>query len=207
MAASPDPFPNYTQLPTRVPVWVWDVARVLSVGNILFVVWLPMSSPKDGLKLWWGLLVPCLPLVWFVIPGLWRNLCPLAAINQLPRRTNLTFARTAPGWWTEYAPVVGMLALLAAVASRPVLFNSSGHATAALIAGALVLALVGGVAFKGKSGWCSSLCPMLPVQRLYGQTPFFTVPNSHCRSCLGCTKNCYDFNPRVAWLADPRDRE
>ena len=46
---------------------------------------------------------------------------------------------------------------------------------------------------------------MLPVQRLYGQTPFFTVPNSHCRSCLGCTKNCYDFNPRVAWLADLHD--
>ena len=29
-----------------------------------------------------------------------------------------------------------------------------------------------------------------------------TVPNSHCQPCVGCTKNCYDFNPRVAYLAD-----
>ena len=205
MAVEIDPFPSYSQLPTRVPGWVWDVTRVLSVAALLFIVVLLVNSPKDGLKLWWGLLVPCLPLIWFVIPGLWRNVCPLAAINQMPRRANASFARTAPWWWTEYAPVVGMLALIAAVASRPVFFNSSGLATATLIGGALVLALVGGVVFKGKSGWCSSLCPMLPVQRLYGQTPFITVPNSHCRPCLGCTKNCYDFNPRVAWLADLHD--
>lgn len=31
------------------------------------------------------------------------------------------------------------------------------------------------------------------------------VPNSHCQPCVGCTKNCYDFNPRVAWLADLHD--
>src|SRR6266545_2719086 len=205
MAVEADPFPSYTQMPTRVPRWLWDVARLLSVAALLFIVVLLVNSPKDGLKLWWGLLVPCLPLVWFVVPGLWRNVCPLAAVNQVPRRTNASFARTAPWWWTEYAPVVGILALLAAVASRPVLFNSSGLATATLIGGALVLALVGGIVFKGKSGWCSSLCPMLPVQRLYGQTPFVTVPNSHCQPCVGCTKNCYDFNPRVAWLADLHD--
>jgi hypothetical protein len=48
---------------------------------------------------------------------------------------------------------------------------------------------------------------MLPMQRLYGQTPFVTVPNAHCQPCVGCTKNCYDFNPRVAWLADLHDED
>ena len=38
-------------------------------------------------------------------------------------------------------------------------------------------ALLGGIVFKGKSGWCSSICPMLPVQRIYGQTPFKAVGN------------------------------
>ena len=66
-------------------------------------------------------------------------------------------------------------------------------------------AFAGGFLLKGKSGWCSSLCPMLPVQRMYGQTPFANVPNSHCRPCLGCTKNCFDFNPKVAFLADVHD--
>jgi NADPH-dependent 2,4-dienoyl-CoA reductase/sulfur reductase-like enzyme/ferredoxin len=33
------------------------------------------------------------------------------------------------------------------------------------------------------------------------------VPNSHCRPCLGCTKNCFDFNPKVAFLADVHDED
>ena len=56
--------------------------------------------------------------------------------------------------------------------------------------------------FKGKSGWCSSVCPLLPLQRVYGQTPFVTVPNNHCSTCVGCAKNCYDFKPRAAYHAD-----
>lgn len=31
------------------------------------------------------------------------------------------------------------------------------------------------------------------------------MTNSHCRPCLGCTKNCFDFNPKVAFLADLHD--
>ena len=58
---------------------------------------------------------------------------------------------------------------------------------------------------KGKSGWCSTICPLLPVQRIYGQTPFALVANSHCQPCVGCTKNCYDFNPKAAYLADLND--
>ena len=93
MVAEPDPFPNYTQLPRRVPYWVWDVTRMLSVAAVLFVIWLLVDSPKDGLKLWWGLLVPCLPLLWFVVPGLWRNLSTRSGqsatkANELDLRTN-----------------------------------------------------------------------------------------------------------------------
>jgi nitrite reductase (NADH) large subunit len=207
VVAELDPFPNYTQLPRRVPRWLWDVAGGLSILALLLVVGLLIAWPTEGLKLWWGLLVPCLPLVWFLVPGFWRNVCPLAAVNQFPRRTGATFAITAPAWWKEYAPVFGMFALLTAVAARPFFFNTNAIATAALIGGAFVFAFIGGVVFKGKSGWCSSICPLLPVQRLYGQTPFVTIPNSHCRPCVGCTKNCYDFNPRVAWLADLHDED
>ena len=60
---------------------------------------------------------------------------------------------------------------------------------------------------KGKSGWCSSICPLLPIQRLYGQTPYKLVANSHCTPCVGCTKSCYDFNPKVAYLADLNDAD
>ena len=87
------------------------------------------------------------------------------------------------------------------------MFNSSGPAVALLLLTTILAAFVGGILLKGKSGWCSTLCPLLPVQRLYGQTPFATLPNSHCQPCVGCTKNCYDFNPGVAYQADMYDTD
>ncbi len=200
-----DPFPNYTQVPDPIPQPVWRAARVASVLATLGVCALLVADPDTGLELWWKVLVPLLPLVWFVAPGLWRNVCPLAASNQIPRVLGFTRGKTAPQWFRTYAPLVGIAVFLAAVAARPSVFQDDGKATAALIGGALVAAFVGGYVLKGKSGWCSSLCPMLPVQRMYGQTPFANVPNSHCRPCVGCTKNCFDFNPKVAYLADVHD--
>jgi NADPH-dependent 2,4-dienoyl-CoA reductase/sulfur reductase-like enzyme/ferredoxin len=200
-----NPFPSYMQLPTRVPKAAWHVSRVVSVLGALGLSTLLIADPKAGLKVWWGVMVPLLPLLWFVAPGLWRNICPLAATNQAPRLLNFTRGLTAPAWFRDYAPVAGIVLFLAAVSSRPLLFNTSGPWTAALILAALAAALLGGVLLKGKSGWCSSICPLLPVQRVYGQTPFITVPNSHCQPCVACTKNCYDFNPRVAYLADLAD--
>jgi nitrite reductase (NADH) large subunit len=197
-----NPFPNYTQLPRRLPLWVWHAGRVLSVAAAIGLCVLLLVKPARGLELWWKLAIPLLPLLWLTAPGLWRNLCPLAASNQTPRLLRFTRGLTIPDWYREYAPVVGMAAFILLVASREPLLNTSGVATAVLIGASLAGALVGGVVFKGKSGWCSSICPLLPVQRIYGQTPFATVPNSHCQPCVGCTKNCYDFNPRVAYLAD-----
>ena len=200
-----DPFPNFTQIRDPVPQAVWRGLRVASVLATLGVCALLVAEPDTGLDLWWELLVPLLPLVWFVAPGLWRNVCPLAATNQVPRVLGFTRGRTAPAWFRTYAPLVGIAIFFTAVFARPSVFEDSGAATAALVGGALVAAFTGGFVLKGKSGWCSSLCPLLPVQRMYGQTPFANVPNSHCRPCLGCTKNCFDFNPKVAYLADLHD--
>jgi NADPH-dependent 2,4-dienoyl-CoA reductase/sulfur reductase-like enzyme/ferredoxin len=201
----PNPFPNYTQVKSRVPIWGWHVGRVLSVAAAITECVLLLTDRSEGLKLWWKLAIPLLPLLWLSAPGLWRNLCPLAASNQTPRLFKFTRGLTIPDWYREYAPVGGMVAFIAIVASRKVYFNDSSFGTMLLIGGSLVGALIGGIVFKGKSGWCSSICPLLPVQRVYGQEPYVNVPNSHCQPCLGCTKNCYDFNPRVAYLADMYD--
>jgi nitrite reductase (NADH) large subunit len=202
MSADAQPFPNYTQIPPKLSHGFWRVSRWLSVPFLVGVAILLIVDPKDGLKLWWGLLIPLLPILWLVAPGIWRNVCPLAASNQLPRVAGFSRARTAPAWFRRAAPLIGMGAFLGAVLSRPVLFNTSGPWTAALILTAIGGAFVGGVLLKGKSGWCSSICPMLPVQRMYGQAPFVLERNDHCAPCVGCARNCYDFNPRAAYLAD-----
>ncbi len=85
---------------------------------LLGVCALLVAEPDTGLDLWWGVLVPALPLVWVVAPGLWRNICPLAATNQIPRVLGFTRGRTAPKWFRTYAPLAGIAILLAAIFSR-----------------------------------------------------------------------------------------
>jgi nitrite reductase (NADH) large subunit len=203
--SAPTAFPNYMQMRRRAPLWVWHVLRVGSIAGSIVVLVLLLADEKEGLKVFWRFIIPALPLLFFVAPGFWRNVCPLAAMNQTPRYLKFTRALSAPKWFREYGYVIAIAGFIAVVASRRPLFNHSGVATAVLLAGALGGAFVAGTFFKGKSGWCSSMCPLLPVQRIYGQTPFLTLPNSHCQPCVGCTKNCYDFNPEVAYLADLHD--
>ena len=141
------------------------------------------------------------------MPGIWRNICPLAAANQIPRLFGFSRGFTLSPKVKHYAYVIGITIFFSAASSRKWLFNHDGIATAALLLTAISLAFVGGLFFKGKSGWCSTFCPVLPIQRAYGQTPFIVSPNSHCQPCLGCIKNCYDFNPHVAYIADMYDED
>lgn len=100
-----------------------------------------------------------------------------------------------------------MTLFVAFVAARLVGLDADGRAMACVLAAALAVAVTGGVVFAGKSGWCGTICPLLPLQRAYGQTPFVTVRNTHCSECVGCVKNCYDFEPRVAHHADLADSD
>ena len=183
-------------------MWAWHAGRVVSVASAIGLCVLLLVRPDTGLKLWWRLAIPRCRRCGWSRRGCGATCARSPPSTRRPGCCKFTRGLTVPGWYREYAPVVGMAAFIVAVASREPLFNHSGVATSVLIAASLVGAFTGGLVFKGKSGWCSSICPLLPVQRIYGQTPYVTVPNSHCQPCVGCTKNCYDFNPRVAYLAD-----
>lgn len=206
--AAPRPaFPNYLQMRQPLPLPLWYAARVLALGLALGLVVVLVVKPSLGLTIWWGFFIPLLPLWFFIAPGLWRNVCPMATLNQTPRLRSFSLALTPPAWAREYGYIFGFLLFMALAATRKVVFNTNGPALAVLLLAALGAAFLGGYVFKGKSGWCSSICPLLPVQRVYGQTPFLVLPNAHCQPCVGCAKNCYDFNPRVAYLADLYDED
>lgn len=198
-------FPNYLQIPKLLPQGAWHFLRAISVLCALAMAFFLFTRPAWALPLFWLIIVPALPVTFMVIPGLWRNLCPLAAMNQTPRLIGFTSALAHTPRIREYSYVVGIGLFFLLVSSRKWLFDQNGAASGALILFGLIGALMGGLVFKGKSGWCSSICPLLPVQRIYGQTPLKLVGNSHCQPCVGCTKNCYDFNPKVAFLADQYD--
>ena len=200
-------FPAYTELPTRVPLRVWQAIRVCSVAAYFALVVTLFVRPAAGLFIFFGIIVPLLPVLFLVAPGLWRNICPMAATNQIPRVFGFGRALNPPDWLRNRGYLIAMALFFGIAGARLAGLDQSGPATGVVLALMIAAAFAGGYVFKGKSGWCSSICPLFPVQRVYGQTPYVTVPNSHCKTCVGCAKNCYDFKPRAAYQADLADTD
>ena len=198
-------FRNYTQLQTRVPMAFWYAARLLALAGAVALAALLLLAPDTGLLLFWGLAVPLLPAVLVIAPGLWRQVCPMATMNQLPRLGGFSRARDLPPAWKSAAFGISVALFVAAVSLRAPLLNHSGAVVGAGLLAVLALAFVGGLVFKGRSGWCGTFCPLAPIQRTYGQAPLVVVKNGYCNPCVGCQKSCYDFNPRAAVFSDLYD--
>ena len=199
------PFVNYTQAKRLLPPFGWWVLRLVFFALLAVVLgglWLEHAWAS---QFFWNIAIPLTPLVLLFMPGLWRNLCPLAMINQLPRLLRFSLAASLPRFMAQSAFAVAGLSFVTIVVLRPLLFQSSNHALLALLGSFAGCALLGGILFKGKSGWCGSFCPLAPIQKVYGQAPALVVPNAYCKPCVGCHKNCYDFNPRPALLEDLSD--
>jgi len=200
-------FPNYTQLTPIVPRLIWWILRGFSLCLTLFVIYLLFAKPETGLVVFWQLLIPLLPLSFAVVPGFWRNICPMATLNQLPRTFGISREKTLSQNWRNIALYLSVIAFFTFILLRHPLLNHSGSYLGAILGGALLLALLGGLVFKGRSGWCGTFCPLAPLQKAYGHAPVLLIRNGYCETCVGCQKNCYDFNPRAAFFSDLDDSE
>ena len=201
------PFPSYLEMPARFPAWFWWGMRIATFITMLAVIWLVATRPADGFALFWKVMIPSLPLLFAIAPGIWRQICPMAFLNQLPRTFGFSQERTLPVHFKNIAYFISVLLFFFLVSLRHVYFNKEPAALLALVFGALALAFIGGVLFKGRSGWCGTFCPLAPIQKAYGHAPVYTVRNGYCPSCVGCQKNCYDFNPRAAFISDLTDKD
>lgn len=85
--------------------------------------------------------------------------------------------------------------LFVIVPVRHIVLDTNGLATALTLALVAVAAFTAGYFFEWKSGWCSGLCPVHPVEKMYGQKVLFTPPNSHCGRCQNCVIPCPDSIP------------
>jgi hypothetical protein len=173
---------------------LWRLAQAAGVALTLLLLAGLLLRPDLTLRILWNGVVPLLPAVFLVQPEIWRNVCPLATLNvasgrRVGRRANSATVSRALG-------SVGLVLLLVLVPARRFLFNTDGPALALTIAAVAVLALALGFAFDMKAGFCNTLCPVLPVERLYGQRPLLRLPNARCRPCTLCTrKGCLDLVP------------
>ena len=200
-------FPNYTEIPTKVPAFVWGILRVATLLFAFWLIYLLATAQSLGLTLVWALLIPLLPISFAAIPGLWRQICPMAFLNQLPRIFGFGLNYTLPVRLKNLAYYVASISFFLIVSLRHISLNHDPKMAGYVLLAASICALVGGIVFKGRSGWCGTFCPLAPIQRAYGQAPVVLVKNGYCPSCVGCQKNCYDFNPRAAIHSDLTDSD
>jgi len=172
------------------PHRLWSVAQLLGVGLTAVLIVGLVRWPVPTLHLLWDMVIPVLPAVFLLNPMLWRNVCPLGTLNDWTGRRGqapLSLGLLVGAW------IVGVVLLGALVPARRFLFNQEGLALAVTIAVVGVLALVVGFRSPRRAGFCNSLCPVLPVEKLYGQAPLLKVASARCRTCDLCTRaGCID---------------
>jgi hypothetical protein len=169
----------------------WRLAQVFALLATFALVAALWVVPHTGLRLLWDVAIPLLPAAFLLHPALWRNICPLGTLNMLPNRWGA--GRVLDDRLIPIAGGMGIVLLALMVPARRFLFNTEGPVLAATILGVALLALVLGAIFDKKAGFCSGICPVLPVERLYGQSPLLAVSNPRCLPCTMCTtRGCID---------------
>ena len=149
------------------------------------------------LSVLWNVLIPILPASFLIAPALWRGICPLATLNMMSNR--LVGRRRLSSKLIPTATIIGIVLLFILVPARRFLFNENGALLAATIITVAVAALLLGTVFDAKAGFCNAICPVLPVERLYGQHPLLRIGNPRCIPCRMCTaEGCIDLVPTLS---------
>jgi len=142
----------------------------------------------------WNILIPVVPASLLITPVLWRGVCPLATINMASN--GLISRKRVNGKLLSYGGMVGIALLIILVPARRFLFNQDAMILGATVATVGALAFILGSLYDQKAGFCSTICPVLPVERLYGQRPLLDLGNPRCPTCSACTsKGCIDLSP------------
>ena len=177
------------QAPT--PTWEKALAGVLLAGwfGCLALVLLADVGPR----LVWTVFVAVLPLAWLAMGfHVWRRVCPLAAISQLPKRLGKAGSRKIQGTWAEKALLVQLGLMVVALAGRLLWTNGDGISLAVMFVGLTVAAVVVGAVWRGRS-WCHFVCPVGLVEKVYLEPVSLAGSRtSQCQPCTACTKHCQD---------------
>jgi len=179
-------------------VWTILQAALLLVGVAL--VGLLLFWPAVGVGLFWSVVVPAAPALVTVAPGLWRNICPMATVHWLPQKLGIAKNLRMTERGTTALGLISIILLFVIVPMRHLGLNVDGSLTATMVLSAAVVACVMGVLFEMRSGWCNSLCPIHPVERLYATNPVMTFKNARCNLCETCVNRCPDSTPNLTLI-------
>lgn len=182
----------------RIRRRLWGAAKLAALASTLVLLTALVLSPDTALDVLWKILIPLVPASLLASPMLWRNVCPLSTLNLAAEHALgswLPPRRPLRGRWATTSGVLGIGLLGALVPARHFVFNTDGPVLALTIAVVAIAALLAGLAFDAKAGFCNAFCPILPVERLYGQRPLIQVGNPRCATCTLCAPACIDLSP------------
>lgn len=175
----------------------WKLGQHASVvGLVVVMAGLFVFPAFTATLFWWGI-VPVLPVLFLIHPSIWRNVCPLAtlSIGGEPEG-RLAGAASEPSPWAGAAGVLPFFALVA--------WRGTGLEARPLEAGGVLLAVTAFAVVAGRrgirrDGFCNRYCPLLPIERTYGQSPLADVHDTRCPSCTLCTpRGCLDLSATAA---------
>jgi hypothetical protein len=141
------------------------------------------SSYDMGARIFWGMVIPsAIILILLFGHEVWRRICPLSFIAQLPRALGLQHKRLTikPTGEFAYEPVkvskdswlgrnylyLQFFLLFFGLNIRLLCVNSDCFALGLYLISTILLAMAVNYWYGGKS-WCHYVCPMAPVQMIY----------------------------------------
>ena len=160
-------------------------------------------------QVFWAAIVPLAIIILLVFGHeLWRRICPLSFVSQLPRalgiqrkhqkfnprtgKISYSLAKVSKNSWLARNYLYLQFGLFyLGLCTRILFVNTVGWVLAVFLLLTISLAILVGYLYDGKS-WCNYFCPMAPIQKIYGeprglltnpahQSPNKTITQSMCR--------------------------
>lgn len=170
----------------------WRMLQGVFLAIGLGIIALLFFAPQIGIHAFWNGLIPVAPLLLVLLPGLWRNVCPLAFTAVLPHRLGISQKKRLPVAMQGKLILGGVVLLMLILPWRHIVLDTNGPATGVVLLVLGAVAFYMGSRYRWKSGWCSGLCPVHPVEKFYGSRPLAPMPNAQCTSCHNCVIPCPD---------------
>lgn len=166
------------------------VINLISTSVLFALAALTFTHETLSLKLLWNMVVPVAPLLFLTATNFWVSICPFAFLQSLPARLGAGGKLRISKKMNTVLSVCGWSLLFVLVPLRHFLFDKLGIAAFSAIMGISLLCVSSGLLFQGLSGWCNTLCPVKPVEYLYGQFSLVSSLPDQCTKCSGCTPSC-----------------
>ncbi|MCM3900479.1 MAG: cyclic nucleotide-binding domain-containing protein [Pyrinomonadaceae bacterium] len=168
----------------------WTALGIFAAIPIFSLLW-----PRLAGRVVWTVVVAAIPL-FIVLVGYhrWREICPLAFFAKLAGSLRVPGRRRVPQRSELTYYYVAFAIFFLSLWLRLIATNGDGVALALFLVSLLLVALVSGAIYTGKT-WCNYFCPLSFIEKIYTEPRGLrATSNSQCPKCTACKKSCPDIS-------------